>query len=402
MQRLIYATWDGPDQNYLSTLFLPIFSALRPLGYQVSVLQHTWAGSNLTDAEAAAARRLEVPYRVRRVSPIWRKIGLPVLIARGGLELVRVAHAAGARRLLARSIIPAAMSLVALKLDPTLELVFDADGLMADERVDFSGWSPRSLNYNFLRLVEADALRTARAVITRTHKSRSILSARAGAGSSEEKIFVVPNGKDRSLFAPRDSAHVTRIRREWSVPDFAPWIVYAGSLGQQYHPAQMLRFLAHVQMRAPEATLHWFTLAERQARELLKQNSVSNVRVARLAAERVPEVLAAADLGIAFRTTSFSQAAVSPIKIAEYLLSGLPVISTRAGDLDQQLAGCEGALLLCDVDETNLSRAANWFLEQVLPRRELCRDACRRRGLEYFALDRCVAGYLQALQYADG
>lgn len=348
------------------------------------------------------AQRFGVEYTLRRVSPTWRKLGLPVLIALGGRQLARTAHAAGARLLLARSIIPAAMSLVALRLDPRLDLIFDADGLMADERVDFSGWSPHSLNYNILRYIEANALRTARAVITRTRKSRTILGARAGAGTIEDKIFVVPNGKDATLFSPRAPEHVARIRHEWGVADSVPWIVYAGSLGPQYHPAQMLRLFALVQERAPRATLHWFTLAEREARELLRENSLSNVHVATLAPERVPDVLAASDLGIAFRTTSFSQAAVSPIKVAEYLLSGLPVISTRAGDLEQQLDGCEGALLLSDLSESSLNRAANWFVNSVLPRREQCRVACRQLGLEWFALDRCIAGYYDALRYGDG
>lgn len=401
MSPVLYATWDGPNQNYLSTLFLPIFSALRRHDYRISVMQLTWAGRELTDSEAAAAARLEVPYSFQHVPPWFRKGGLPVVVAAGGLGLSQLAHRMGARLLLARSIIPAAMALVALRSNPALRLVFDADGLMADERIDFSGMNPLSSRYNFLRHVESKALRVAAAVITRTEKSKSILVARAGAGFDEKKIFVVPNGKDPEQFKPREAAHTLRIRREWGVSDTAPWLVYAGSLGAQYHPDEMLRFFALVREHQPAATLHWFTLSDKAARELVMRHSLPNVHVVPLSPERIADLLPAADLGIAFRATSFSQQAVCPIKVAEYLLSGLPVVSTLVGDLDRQLSGCAGAFLLPDLAEASLRRAAAWLVEYVLPNRQHCRTACRATGLEWFSLDRCTAGYRATLQHAD-
>lgn len=401
MSRILYATWDGPGQNYLSTLFLPIFSALRPLGYEVSVLQHTWATSDFTDAEARVATRLGVDYTVHHLSPTFRKVALPLLIARGGWALRRHARALGARTILARSLIPAAMALVACRLSPELKLVFDADGLMADERVDFSGLSPRSFSYNFLRHIEADALRFASSVITRTERSRSVLAGRAGAGTAESKIFVVPNGKDASVFTPPSGEQVARTRREWGVPETAPWMIYVGSMGPQYHPDRMLQFAARVQAHAPEAQLHLFTLAEEAALELCRQSGIPNVHVAALPPELVPDALGAADLGVAFRTMSFSQAGVSPIKVAEYLLCGLPVVSTTAGDLDRQLAGSAAAFLLRDLSDGALSSAADWFVKDVLPRRQEAQEQARQLGLQWFSLDRCVQGYQSALRYAD-
>ena len=99
---------------------------------------------------------------------------------------------------------------------------------------------------------------------------------------------------------------------------------------------------------------------------------------------------------LAFRTASLSQQAVAPIKVGEYLLCGLPVLSTSGiGDLDDQLDATTGRLL-GSLDDATLEAAAAWFTEEVLPARERYRAACRERGLEHFSLERSAEQYREA------
>ncbi|HYO93946.1 MAG TPA: glycosyltransferase, partial [Polyangiaceae bacterium] len=312
MRRVLFVTWDGPGQSYLPSLFFPIFSGLAAHGYRVDVLQHTTATQTSADATAAAAASAGVSYVAHLVSPRWGRAGLPAVVVRGAVSLVRVAREQKIEALFPRSLIPAAMALLACRMAPELRLIFDADGLMADERVDFTGLDPRSPFYRILRDVEAEAVRRSTAVITRTTRARSILGARAGAGTSEAKSFVVPNGKDAVLFAPRDAESCAAVRAARGIGPSTPWLVYVGALGPQYFPEAMLSIAAKVRERRPDARFTLFTRHAAAAAVALRGADVTGVEVDELAPERVPEVLAAADLGIALRATTFSQTAVSP------------------------------------------------------------------------------------------
>lgn len=88
---------------------------------------------------------------------------------------------------------------------------------------------------------------------------------------------------------------------------------------------------------------------------------------------------------------------VAPIKLGEYLLCGVPVAAT-AGIGDTDMLGAEAGFLLTRMDESELQAAASWFVNTVLPRREVMRTQCNRLGVSRFSLDACIAQYHAALQ----
>jgi hypothetical protein len=95
----------------------------------------------------------------------------------------------------------------------------------------------------------------------------------------------------------------------------------------------------------------------------------------------VPGLLAACDVGLAFRTPSFSQRAVAPIKVAEYLLVRpaccLPSRSRRPRQHPRRTGGvrCQRARPM-----PTASDVADWIMHDVLPRRSELRDAARSLG----------------------
>jgi glycosyltransferase involved in cell wall biosynthesis len=399
VSRVLFLTWDGPEQTYLESLFLPIFARLRSAGFSFHVVQMTWAGRDVTAGTAEAASKHDVPYTslpvVRRpVTP-----GTVVSALAGSVYVANYLRRHGIDVLMPRSIIPAAVALLITKRSRHVRFVFDADGLSADERVDFSGWSPRRPVYRIYRDVEAQAVRTASAVITRTHAAKRILLDRAGAGTDPEKIFVVPNAKDETAFSPATSQLRRDTRERCGIPDGAPWLVFAGSVGPQYHLPEAFRLFKHVLERRPDARMDVLTGHVAAANELLNEARLpaSSVRVGRVPPTDMPAYLAASDLGLAFRAPAFSQQAVSPIKIAEYLLCGLPVVATRGvGDIDEQVSGDVGFSVRGLASE-DLARVADWLVTEVLPRRDEFRLRCREVGLRLFGLSTCAARYAEAL-----
>ncbi len=391
----LFLTWDGPHQSYLESLFLPIFVGLRRFDVHVHVLQFTWATAEQLAPTRAAAERLGVAYRSQRTSRRFGLLGNVAAIARGAGIAAADARRLGADVLFPRSLLPASMALLARRRLPGVGLVFDADGLMADERVDFGGWNPRGAPYRVLRSVEARSVQSAVSVVTRTRAAKRILLERAGAGVEADKIFVVPNAKDAAVITPGTAESRSETRRRYGVGEATPWVVYAGSIGPQYQPERMFDLFGAILKRAPAARFQVFTFHEDQLRNAMRARAVpeSAVRITHAMPEEIASSLAAADLGLALRSEAFSQQAVCPIKVAEYLLAGVPVVSTKVGDLAEQLGAANVGRLLDSVSDGALEAAAKWFVTEVMPKREDFRTRAREVGTRVFGLESCVEAY---------
>lgn len=152
-----------------------------------------------------------------------------------------------------------------------------------------------------------------------------------------------------------------------------------------------------VQRRRPDARLLVLSGSPDRARAALAASHpeiAAQATVMAVPPAAVPRYLAAADLGIAYRKTSFSTQAVAPIKLAEYLLCGLPVVGTAAIG-DTRPASDAGVFL----DESaGPEAAADWLIQDILVDREAFRDRARATGVGSFSISRSAASYFQALQ----
>lgn len=394
--RVLFVTWDGPQVSYLEGLFLPIFAQLQSAGLQFHVLQFTWGDPQGWARARSACERASVPYR--SVS-VWRRpIGLGSLLTAlaGGRLIRKLVRSWSIDVVMPRSNLPALATLYALRKQ-AFPVVFDADGLPLDERVDFAGASASGFVYRLLRDVEAEIVRSSNVVLTRSSKAAEILLARAGAGTAPDKFKIVRNGRDSAKFAPSTPAERSGTRRDLGFDDGTPVLVYAGSLGEQYCVNEMLALFAAVKRRRADSKFLILSGSPEMARAALasKPSLAVDTSIRSVSSDDVPRYLACADLGLSLRRRSFSMQAVAPIKVGEYLLCGLPVIASK-GIGDTNMLGSEVAFLLEKMDATSLERAAEWFCTNVIPVRATSIDNCRSVGLKYFSLDACKAAYLSA------
>lgn len=333
---------------------------------------------------------------------VWRKplAAGAMLTALAGASRVRKAMKVHRIDLvIARSTLPVLATMLALRGSPH-PMVFDADGLPLDERVDFAGQSASGLAHRLLRDIEAQAVCRSNVVLTRSSKAAEILHARAGAGTSVEKFHVVTNGRDAQQFKPASGAANTQLRRDLSLARDTPLLVYAGSMGPQYCMAEMLRLFALIHQRRPDA--HFLVLTGSPEAVLPALDNYpylrQSVTTLTVPAQAVPQYLGCADLGLALRQPSFSMQAVAPIKLGEYLLCGLPVVAT-AGIGDTAAISADAGMLLERMDEDALNAAANWFIDSVLPHRDTYRASSRAAGLSRFSLEASAKSYLQAISH---
>jgi len=397
---ILFVTWDGPQVSYLESLFLPVFKGLAKRGHVFHVLQFTWADKQQRAVTQEHCEAAGCTYRSVQVARRPVAAGSLVTAVRGSWHVRRAIAQHDTDIVMPRSTLPALATALALRHFPAVGLLFDADGLPHDERVDFGGWSAQGLAYRVLRELEASAVRRADAVLTRSKKAIDILVARAGAGTAADKFHVVGNGRDANLFTPALKAERAAVRRELGIEDSAPVLVYAGSMGSQYCMPEMLEFFRLVRGRRDDAQLLLLTGSPEEAERGLDgfADLRSGCHLRRVSPTNVARYLGACDLGLALRRPSFSMQAVAPIKLGEYLLCGIPVLATQGiGDTDEHITKEVGHALAV-MSPTELSAAADWFVDAVLTDCTGFKARCREAGLRGFSLEASVEAYAKAIE----
>jgi glycosyltransferase involved in cell wall biosynthesis len=381
---VLFVTWDGPQVSYLEGLFVPAFQQLANAAIKFHVLQFTWDDEGVISTRRRACADAGIPYE--RVK-IWRRpaaLGPFLSATLGARHIVRAVGRHQIDVLMPRSTLPALASLIARRR-VRRPLIFDADGLPIDERIEFAGRSPTNLGYRVQRDIEAMAVRLADAVTVRTPAAIEILLARAGAGTRRSKFAVVRNGRDATLFAPASPLDRSRRRQAIGVPEGAPLLAYAGSVGPQYCIEETLRLFRNVRARRPDAVLLVLTAQPSAASAIVSQfpELMAATMIRSVPAAEVAAWLACADVGLGLRRPSFSMQAVAPIKIGEYLLCGLPLIATRNIGDTNGLGDC--AFLVQRLDDEELQAAARWFVDVALPDLDALRARSRAVGLGTFS-----------------
>lgn len=401
--RLLFVTWDGPATSYHETLFIPLLQrALRP-DDDVVLMQFTWDAKARTarlNALAADVGMGFLPLEVPRRTGLVR---LPRVFVQGLWAILRQVRSGAIDTVMARSMLPGGLTVMAhILASGRFTFVYDADGLSADERTEFGGWRPGGMRYRLFRWLETIAVRRADAVITRTERAVEILCNRTG--EEPGKFVVVVNGKDADSYTPSEPAAREATRRQLGIPAAAPVIIYAGSIGPQYCPRVMLETQRHCLARDAETRFLMLTPERNHAQLHAMALGIPADRLIIREADptEVPSLLAIADLGLAFREPTLSQQAIAPIKVAEYLLCGVPVAYTSGiGDLDTQLND-KIAVGVGGTSTEEAGRVAEWFLNDAIPNREERRREARALGLERFSLDRGATGYQMAFDLAKG
>lgn len=395
--RILFVTWDGPQVSYLESLFLPIFKKLINLGFEFHILQFTWGDASVIKKRYDICFNEGVHYQ--SISLLRKPASIGPMLS-GILSYRKIRKYINTNHIdvvMPRSPFAGLVCLLALR-KLSCKFLYDADGLPLDERVDFAGQSPSSLVYRLLRDIEAQAVRRADVVLTRSSKAVDILRARAGAGTASDKFYVVTNGRQTSLFTPGTAESRVAMRASLGLAHDAPLLVYAGSIGPQYCIEEMLRLFKLVREQRADTRLLILTGSPDVVHQALQAQSdlTEFVTVTSVAADAVPAYLACADLGLGFRQPTFSMQGVAPIKLGEYLLCGLPLVATR-GIGDTHNIDAAAGYMVDKMDEPELQSVADWFTGQVLPNRTQLREHCRQVGLRSFSLEASVASYQQAL-----
>lgn len=391
---ILFITWDGPQTSYMEGLFMPIFQEIQKQNsqYHFHVIQFTWAHQQKINEVKNAAQKMDIQYTA---FPIIKKpiasVGSMLTLFTSSRKIKKYIQENNIDIVMPRSTFPAFM--VNKISDQNFKIIFDADGLPIEERMDFSGLRQDSLQYKWMKSIETRMLEKADAVITRSHKSIEVHLAEIGKLTSS-KFSVVKNGRDKDLFT-LDHTWRKKKREELGLKEEILF-VYAGSLGPQYCLNEMLEIFGRVS-KDSDAKFLMLTGNMDYAKAHIPNEVLPKIILKKVGVTEVPHYLNAADMAFALRTPSFSMQGVAPIKLGEYLLCGLPVIASKGiGDSEEILQHFEECFLF---DHSHVTKDhLPEIMAFIQKSKTVDRSAIRDKALAYFSLGAAAESYLVAFE----
>jgi glycosyltransferase involved in cell wall biosynthesis len=390
--RTLYISYFGLREPLVQTQVLPYLRQIRDGDVEVNLLtfeprmRRSWSGEETESwrqrLSGEGIRWLALPYHKKPslAATLWDIVAGAAFASRlMRRERIDVIHARGH--------VPAAMGLLVKTLAGG-SLIFDIRGFMPEEYVDAGVWPEGGNLYRWTKRVERRLLAAADAFVVLTQAARTILFPGGGdADAAGRPVEVIPCCVDAERF--RAAADVSREQAKGELGlEGRRVLAYVGALGGWYLLDEMADYLLTAHERDPTS----FSLVLTQSTPALLEDRLRrrgltdrDFSIRRAGEDDVPRLLRAADAGLSLIKPCYSKRSSSPTKIAEYLASGLPVVTSAGiGDLDALIGGQRLGVLLHRLDRV----AYRESLEQldVILRDGATAERCRKAARDQFDL----------------
>jgi glycosyltransferase involved in cell wall biosynthesis len=207
--------------------------------------------------------------------------------------------------------------------------------------------------------MESRAFAAADGIVTLTEKIWPLIRDWKGLRNRDVNHEVVPCCTDLEVFRYSEEDRA-RVRTELDLQDRFV-LVYSGSVGGWYLADKMADLFVELIKMKPNSHFLWLTGGPgKLIEDLMSERGIKagQFSVRTVKPVDVPGYLCAADVGIAFYKPAFSRLATSPVKLAEYLACGLPVIiNAGVGDSDDFVADQKLGAVVNGFNETEYRRA---------------------------------------------
>ena len=388
MNHTLYLCYFGLREPLVQTQVLPYLRQIRDSGVKVSLLtfepnpKEKWTKQQIEEERKKLAdeeidwhfltyhKRPTVPATLYDVLCgiyfTWKFIRL---------EKVDILHA--------RVQLPTLIGAVARKLSRTKpKLIFDIRGFFPEEYTDGGLWKENGWLYKLVKRNEKWLLKEADGFVVLTEKARQILfpeSAENGFDKFGRPVEVIPCCVDLSRFGTANKTSRAEIRKKYNLEN-RQVITYIGSLGSWYLADEM----ADLMQVAREKDKSAFALILTQSApeimsERLKERGFADedFLVTKIPHSEIPKYLSAADIALSFIKPCFSKLSSSPTKIAEYLASGIPIITNRGvGDVAEQIEMDKTGAVVDDFSHSSYLKVL-CEIEHLRKNSDLAGNCCR-------------------------
>jgi len=290
----------------------------------------------------------------------------------------------------ARAIVGALVGFPAAKI-LSRKIIFDTRGIDSEEYVDAGLWKKGGFRHRLVGFFEGILTRYSDRVIVLTNAFSDIL--RKKYPGSEKKFTVIPCAVDTERFKSSGKKN-SRISGRLGVADKFV-VTYAGSLGTWYMLSEMIEFFKVMLKIVGNAHFLLLTQTDRNyAARVMKDHGLNMdmVTIDTISHYSMADYLSFSDAGLFFIKPVFSKISSSPVKFAEYLACGLPVIiNSGIGDTEEIVRSNRVGLVVDDFSETSYERAAEGL--QALKADTALASRCRSLAEKDLSLESAVNKY---------
>jgi glycosyltransferase involved in cell wall biosynthesis len=291
----------------------------------------------------------------------------------------------GARAVHSRASIPAAMALAVSALSGR-KFLYDSDSLLSEEYADTGHWAPGGTAYKVTAWFERQSRRRADSVVTLSERLRRAFVEDYGVRAP---VAVIPCCVDEGRF--RFDPRAREARRAELGAGAETLFVYMGKVGARYLVGETFEFFKAALGRVGPARMLILSGDDPEAfHRIAAERGVGRelYEVRHSAHEDVASWLSAADVGLAFIRSARCERGSSPIKTAEYLAAGLPVVITPGIGDHSTLVEREGVGVVVDPSagggcEEGAARLGALLAEGG----DVLRARCRRAAERHFSLE---------------
>lgn len=402
--RVIFISEDSLVLPILFSQGLPHLTRLAKRGYRIWIL--SFEGANVyyrrqrdlyertrNELRAAGIRTVAPPPLALRLAPtMLAKLGL------GSFYAMVLTVAYRPRVIHARSFFPALIGLLCKRVIGC-RLIYDMRSPFVDEQVSLGRLRLGTWPYRLAQWLDRRLLEASDAIVAVSEPFADLVESRLAAlpRRRSQRVDVIPNCVDPERFRLRPEVRRER-RRALGLGDRTVLVAAMSWLSQRYAVPEMVGFFVELKRLDPSAAL--LILANRPSEdEIIEQVHGLGVeqkdfRAVNASPDEVAAYMQAGDAGIFFGGKGFNQRIVFPIKFAEYLACGMPVVINRDVTFLCRLLEGEGVGVSVDMGTpAGLRQGARSLVRLLGEDRDLLRARCRKVAVERFSVDVAVDAY---------
>lgn len=396
-QNVLYISYDGLTNALGQSQIIPYVIALAQYGYRFTILSFEKKAEfraqrkKISDLLQAHGINWE-PLMFTRRPPVVAKL---YDWLRMRAAVVRLHRQYRFSIIHCRSYVAGQMGLL-LKEKYGCRFLFDMRGFWVDERVDGGIWDLSKTFYRRLyrryKNIEKELLAGADHVVVLTENGRDELV--TAYGVAPWKTTVIPCCVDTVFFDPGTvpASETATLKKSLGIQEGDYVLTYLGKLGTWYLLDEMLLFFRVLQQHQPRA--RFLLLVDHPVQEaeqlvLAKGFRPGDFIVRKIIRAEVPLYLSLSDSSVFFIKPSYSKKGSSPIKAAELLAMGVPVICNgNVGDMELIMQDENLGVLVNDFEETSFDEAAQQLLQRSFQKARI-----REKAIREFSVANGVAQY---------
>ena len=265
-------------------------------------------------------------------------------------------------------------------------VIFDVRSLLPEQGVINGNWSEKSLVFRFWKAAERWMLKYADITVA---VSRA-MTERLKTQSPETRMETIPNFADLNAFRP-DTRRREEIRRKFGIENRRV-LIFSGTIGPRY-PADMMSEAIQTYFNIFGSTSFFLLLTSSDEKRMapLKERLLSmglepgtHWTYLKVAHYEVPFYLAAADFGLLVMANFEPESGeppwdeyVFPIKFAEYLAMGLPILTHESNRTTKELIYEYNVGAIFESDN-NAKEMMNFLLDNYDKMKKKCLEAARK------------------------